>query len=482
MKKKLLTLFLAAAMLLSVAGCNETQGGGGETTTPAPNNSGDNSDNSGNSGDNNGGNTDTDDAANEEGVLTIVTWGSNSDVKNMVDIFKKATGIGDDKIQIVTQGDDGAGGSTQIEQYLGGNEDADIITLEADWIRHYINDPNLTAPLSTINITEADFANPYSFTIPVAKNEEGTLMGATFQATPGGFCYNASLAEQYLGVKSPEEMQEKVKDWATFEATAKELYEASEGKCSLTATEGGMWQVYQANRTQAWVVDNKLVMDNAEQFYDIAKKFNDEKYMAGVPQWNNAWYAAVMDGTALGDFVPTWGMTGLPGSILGNFNGAVDEEGNPVSDVNVSGGNMAFCEGPQPYFWGGTWLGVAAKCNNPKLAEKFVRYFTCDDEGMKNYSLTTGDFCNNSKVMEEIVAEGHANEYLKDKQDTFAIFLPQAKDLNLDGLITQYDTAIKNAFNDSVQGYMDGTYASKEAAIEAFKDKVAETYPDLEID
>ena len=486
MTKKILAMILASAMVLSLAGCQENNGGGDSGN----NGGGDSSNNGGDSGNNGGGDSNNggDDsngggssdgfdyaaAAEEEGVLSIVSWSNNTDVQNMIKIFCKETGISEDKIVFVPQGDSGGDGSKQIAQYLSGNEDADILTLEADWILRYINDDALTAPLSTVNIKESDLADPYAYTVAIGKNEKGDFMGASFQAAPGGFCYNAKLAEEYLGVKTPEEMQAKIKDWDSFKATAKEVYEASEGKCSLTATEGGLWQVYQANRTQPWVKDDTLIMDNAEAFYDIAKEMKDNGYMADVAQWDAAWWASVQDGTAMGDFVSTWGAVATEGTILTNFSG---------TEESVSYGNMAFCEGPSSYFWGGTWLGVAKKCNNPKLAEAFIRFFTCDATGMEKYSLETGDFCNNSTVMKKIVDEGtNKNALLKDGQDQFAIFLPQAAGIKMDGLITKYDTDIKDAFNKSVQDYIAGTLDSKEAAIEQFKNDVAEKFDNLTID
>ena len=465
MTKKILAMLLASAMVLSFAGCaNEggTQGGGNDNQ--GGNDSQGSNDNQG------GGDTDNQGGGSADGdVLTIVTWGSNSDVVNMVKIFCEETGTPEDKIQIVTQGDNGEGGRDNIQQYLRGDGDADIITLESDWILSYINDDALTAPLSDIGISESDLADPYAYTVAIGKTEAGVLKGVSFQACAGGFLYRADLASEYLGVNSPEEMQAKVSDWTKFQATAKELYEASGGATSLQATEGGLWQVYQYNKKEAWVVDGALVLGSAEEFYDIAKTFKDEKYMAAVPQWDPAWYAAIQDGAALGDFVPTWGMTTASDSIMNQMAGGEK--------------NLAFCEGPNGYCWGGTWLGLAAKHNSDDLAAQFIKFFTCDNAGMKAYTLGTNDFCNNKTVMKEVVAEGvNSNPTLVDGQDQFQILVNQADAINMDGKITKYDSVIKGHFNDSVNGYLDGTYSTKDDAINAFKDNVAASFPDLVID
>ena len=468
MTKKILAMLLASAMVLSFAGCNESNSGGGNEggNNEGGNNEGGNNEGGGNEG---GGNEGGESNLPPEDVLTIVTWGSNSDVVKMVQVFCEKTGTPEEKVQIVTQGENGEGGRDNIQQYLKGDGDADIITLEADWILSYINDDNLTAPLSDIGISEGDLADPYAYTVAIGKTEAGVLKGVSFQATPGGFLYRADLASQYLNVNSPDEMQALVSDWGKFQDTAAKLYEASGGKTALQATSGGLWQVYQYNKKEAWVVDGALVMGSAEEFYDIAKTFADEHYNALLPQWNPEWYAGVQDGAALGDFVPTWGLTTASDSILSQMAGGET--------------NMAFCAGPNSYAWGGTWLGLASKHNTDDLAAQFIKFFTCDAEGMRAYTDFTNDFCNNKTVMKAVVDENaNSNPQLKDGQDQFQILLGQADAINMDGKITKYDSVIKGHFNDSVNGYVEGTYATKDDAINAFKDAVAASFPDLVID
>ena len=461
MKKKILAALLTSAMILSIAGCDQSAGNAnntGDNGTQAPSNS------------DNGGSTP---AGDSDKVLTILAWSGNSDIQNMKKIFCEATGTSEDLINIVAQGKDGGEASEKYQQYLTGSEDADLMCLEADWILKYINDDTLTAPMSDLDIAESSLANAYKYTVEIGTNESGTFKAASFQATPGGFAYRADLAEQYLGVKSPAEMQEKVKDWDTFEKTAAELKEASGGKCALVSTEGGLWQVYQANRTQAWVVDGKLVMDNAENFFDIAKKYKDEGYLFDAPQWDAAWYASISNGDALGDFATTWSLTTASDSMIAQFNGGKkDDEAN-----------MAFCAGPQNYYWGGTWLGVSTRCNTKELAKQFVEFFTCSDENMKKYVEGTNDYCNNSKVMKEISDAGtNKNPYLKDGQDQFAILKDAADGINMTGLITKYDSTIKTCFNDAVQAYIAGTHATKEDAIKAFKTDVAGKLSDITVE
>ena len=466
MKKRILAALLASAAVLSFAGCSKDNGSSGDSS--AADSSAADSSNAGDS------------ALSSEETLTILAWTGNSDIKNMVKLFCQEKGYSEDQIVIKGVGDNGEGARDQYAQYLSGDGDADLMCLEADWILQYINDDTLVAPLSDLGITEADYANAYDYTVQIGKDKNGVLKGASFQAAPGGFVYRTDLAEEYLGVKTPEEMQEKVKDWDTFMETAKTVYEASGNKTSLTATEGGLWQVYAANRTQPWVVDGKLVMDTAEDFFDVAKTMSDNHYLAGVPQWDPAWYQAGQDGTTMGYFFSTWCMTNSDGSQLWQAEGVTKDD-----DGNLSGptfGKYNICEGPTGYFWGGTWLAASTKCNTKDLATEFVKFFTTDADTMQKYAEFTGDFTNNKVAMQAIIDAGTNKNDLLGGQDQFAVLADGANNIKMDGLITEYDSKIKSCLNTAVQDYIAGTYATKEEAVDAFKKSVVATFPDIVVE
>lgn len=481
MKKRILAALLASAAVLSFAGCSKDNGSSGDSSA-ADSSAADSSAADSSAADSSAADSSNagDSALSSEETLTILAWTGNSDIKNMVKLFCQEKGYSEDQIVIKGVGDNGEGARDQYAQYLSGDGDADLMCLEADWILQYINDDTLVAPLSDLGITEADYANAYDYTVQIGKDKNGVLKGASFQAAPGGFVYRTDLAEEYLGVKTPEEMQEKVKDWDTFMETAKTVYEASGNKTSLTATEGGLWQVYAANRTQPWVVDGKLVMDTAEDFFDVAKTMSDNHYLAGVPQWDPAWYQAGQDGTTMGYFFSTWCMTNSDGSQLWQAEGVTKDD-----DGNLSGptfGKYNICQGPTGYFWGGTWLAASTKCDTKDLATEFVKFFTTDADTMQKYAEFTGDFTNNKVAMQAIIDAGTNKNDLLGGQDQFAVLADGANNIKMDGLITEYDSKIKSCLNTAVQDYIAGTYATKEEAVDAFKKSVVATFPDIVVE
>lgn len=472
MKKRILAAVVAAAAVMSLAGCGD-KNTSSTASTPA-NSTGDNNSTPATSGGDTSV-TPTADLVDDDNTLSIGVWGDNGDIGHLIEFFVQESGTSVE----VKMVDCGQGGEAAREQYAkilaaDSTTDCDIIICDTDWVRNYVESSEFTIPLADLGITAADYADAYAYTLDAGTDSNGVLKAGSFQATPGAFFYRPDLAEQYLGVKSVDEMQAKVKDWNTFKATAKELADASSNSCALVDTEGALWQVFQCNRSKAWVVDGKLEMDNAEEFMDIVKELYEAHGVTDATQWGEGWEANVQTGKALGEFAPTWGLTGLKGSILGDMAQISENGDNPQTQLSL-------CDGPQGWYWGGSYFCATNKCNTKKTAAEFIRFYTCNKDSMKKYSETYGDFMNNKAAMSEVIAAGVKNPSLVGGQDHFAILSKTVGSIDLKGKLTIYDSKIKGLFNDSVKKYMTGDL-DKAAAIDDFKNEVRAAFPDLTVE
>ncbi len=470
MKNLKKTLALLAALAMSATalyGCGDEK----ETSTATNNsNSSSNSESKDDSKADESSKEDNGDAA-EGDQLTILCWNKN-DSGPMVELFCEKTGHDPSEINIKSFDCQGGEAAENYDQYLSeAANDVDIMFLEADWALKYINDDAVTMGLSEIGIDEGSFGDIYPYVLEIGKSTtDGTLKGISWQAAAGGFCYREDLAEQYLGVKTPEEMQEKVKDWDTFLATAEELMNASgDKKVALSATLGGVWQVYAGSRDTAWVgSDNKLVVDDyCKDYAEFASKLWNNGYVTQVGQWGNEWLPLGNSGNVLGYFVSTWG---FGDTILASAAGG---EGGETF------GKWKCVVGPQEFYWGGTWLAPSTRCNNKELAKEFIEFFTTNEEGATAYAEKQGEYMSNSKVMEDIIAKGeYKGAPVLGGQNHFAVLNEVAKGIDMAGKITPYDAVIKTAFTNAVQEYAEGTHSSVDAAMEQFNMKVAEALPD----
>jgi len=365
----------------------------------------------------------------------------------------------------------GGDAKAAIENYFDGGSDLDMFMADVGWARAFLLDDKKSAPLSKLGFKESDWTNVYSYTMALSKNDSGEIKGMTWQAAAGGYVYREDLAETYLNVKNETEMQAKVKDWDTMEKTAEELMKASgDKKIAMTATTGGMWEVYSQDRAKPWVENGKLVAEDpsSDAFLDRVIKWIDNGYVTKVGQWSDPWtQLGTSDGT-MGYFASTWGM--------GNF--ILDAAGG--DEKGKTFGKWRVVRGPQPFFWGGSWLMVNPNTDNGIEAKDFIYAMTIDEKTMADYAAKKGDFLNNKKVMKEVAAEKPAaymdNIATKNlgSQNWWEVLANSVVDMKIETKnITIYDADIKGKFNSAIGEYIEGNVTDKAGIIKEFKSQVA---------
>ncbi|MBR1382327.1 MAG: carbohydrate ABC transporter substrate-binding protein [Ruminococcus sp.] len=371
----------------------------------------------------------------------------------------------------------GVGGGDAAEKYdqlFQAGSDLDVYFCEADWALKYINDDTKTLALSELGLGDSDFANIYSYTDEIGKDSNGIRKGVSWQAAAGGFYYRKDLAEQYLGATTPDEMQAQISNWADFVTAAKTVNEQSGGKTALADTLGGMWQAYACGRKTPWVVDNTLQIDDfCEEFAKTAKELWDNGGITKNSQWSDEWTAAGTNDSCMGYFVSTWGFGGFALDAAGG------EDGSAYGLWNV-------CEGPQAFFWGGTWIVVNPATDNGDLAREFIVSATSDEAQLADYAVKKPEYVNNSKVMDDLISSNTVfNEKITNNlggQNFYEALAENAKTIDFKGLITPYDATIKTDFIDAVKTeYLEGS-GDWDATVEAFKDKIAEDVTAINVD
>ena len=417
-----------------------------------------------------GGDTFTIAAWNHDDVPYLIAQWKGLDFKTVVE------DLADNKVEGINFIDMNVGGGGAAEKYdqlFNDGADLDVYFCEADWALKYINDDERTLPLTKLGLSDKSFPNIYSYTDEIGKDAKGVRKGISWQAAAGGFAYRADLAEQYLGVTSPEEMDAKIGNWADFVAAAKSVSEQTSGGVALADTLGGLWQAFACGRTQPWVVDNQLVIDDfCKDFADTAKELWECGGVTKNSQWTDEWTAAGTTGNCMGYFVSTWGFGGFFLTAAGGVDGA-------------QYGKWAVCQGPTPFYWGGTWIVVNPATDNGEEARDFILSATSDEKQMAEYAKAKPEYVNNSKVMDELISgdtvfNPEISGNFKDGQNYFKMLAENAAGIDFKGLITEYDSTIKGNFADAVkENYLDGG-KSWDETVEAFKDKVAESCPDLD--
>ena len=429
-----------------------------------------------------------------EEEVTLNVWSFTNEFQGMIEKYF-APSHPNIKFNFTLYPTDGGEYTSHVDTLLAADataEDApDIFTLEAAFVKKYVNS-DWTADLKDLGFTDDDFATCIPAMLQIGQNPEGVQKGLAWQSTPGALMYRADLAEKYLGVTTPEEFQEKVADWDAFLETAEELKEASEGACKMFCATGDIWNAYQYNRSEGWVVDGKLVIDDVlYDFLDLVKTAEEEDLYAKGMAWQETWFAG-MNGTneIMCYLLPTWGLhyTLKPNCVPGASGDMSDEELQKLSDENGGTfGKWRMVAGPVGYSWGGTWVGanaakVAAADDAKKAAIKeLIRFFTLDPDFLYTYAKDSGDFVSNNAVVERIVAEGGTPNPFLGGQDHYSIFA-QAANLANASTMTNYDEAMNTLWDNNVtQPYIKGE-VDLDTAIQNFKDQVKAQFEGIEVE
>lgn len=346
--------------------------------------------------------------------------------------------------------------------YVYSYNDCDVMIVPSDVVGKLINSENITAPLSAVGLDKEDFTQAYEYELAKGTAQDGKLYAAGFISAPGGFVYRTDLAKQYLGVTDPSQMQELVKDWDSFVETAAKLYEKSGGKTALlSAINGGVVQAYFDSYNESWVKNGKLNTAKAEDYLDFAQTLIQNNYVTDEYAWSDYWINSISSGAALGEFLPSWGLS--------------DDEYYLLSQFSGDGGfEFALCEGPSPYSWGGDYICVSQKCDNADLAREFIEFCCMNEKFLSEYVSVTGDFVNNKAVM----ANADNSIALLGGQNSFKTLSDSFEKIDTRATETMYDEEIESCFMSAlyIYAFLD---IDKQTALESFKQSVAEVVPNL---
>lgn len=348
------------------------------------------------------------------------------------------------------------------------DDKVDIFLVEADYASKYTKTDFTLDVVADIGLTEEDLSQQYQYTKDIV-SFNGIQKGTTWQATPGLFAYRRSIAKEVLGTDDPVEVQAMLSDWTKFDEVAEKM--AAAGYYMLSGYDDS-FRTFSNNMSGPWVQDGKIVIDPAiENWIEQTKEYTDKGYNNKTTLWASEWSADQGPaGKVFGFFYSTWGINfTLLGNSLADANGA-HEVGNGIF------GDYAVCEGPQAYYWGGTWICAAAGTDNIPFIKDLMLRLTCDAETMKRITVDTEDYTNNMAAMGEIAASDYASAFLGG-QNHIALFAEAAKKIDMSN-ICDYDQGLNESIQQCMHEYFEGV-VDLEKAYENFYSAAEIKYPEL---
>ena len=179
--------------------------------------------------------------------------------------------------------------------------------------------------------------------------------------------------------------------------------------------------------------------------------------------WGDAWSSGFYpDGKVFCYFGPAW---------LINFCMAADTDGSIANQ-----GGWGATEGPQGFFWGGTWICAANGTDNKATVADIMRKLTVDKDIMVDIVKADDDFVNNQPAMEEMATSDYTSAVFGG-QNPLGMFAAGAKNIALDK-ISAYDQGCNEEFQNAMKDYFDGN-ADYDTALNKFYDAITTKYPAL---
>ena len=143
----------------------------------------------------------------------------------------------------------------------------------------------------------------------------------------------------------------------------------------------------------------------------------------------------------------------------------------------ANAGGWAVTEGPQGFFWGGTWICGAAGTDNASLVKDVMIQLTSNTEIMTEIAKADGDFVNNKAAMEALATDESFGDAILGGQNPISKFLGGIDSIDLSNL-SGYDQGCNEEFQNAMKNYFEGN-ATYEEALDQFYTAVIEKYPEL---
>lgn len=348
------------------------------------------------------------------------------------------------------------------------DDKVDLFLIEADYAGKYIKSSNTLDVKKDIGLTDKDLKEQYEYTKKIV-TYDGEQKAVTWQATPGLFAYRRSIAKKVFGTDEPKKIQSMLSDWTKFDKAAKQVYD--KGYYMLSGYDDS-YRTFSNNMEKPWVINNKVAIDkNIYKWIKQTKEYSEKNYCNHTTLWSPGWSRDQgPDGKVFGFFYSTWGINF---TLMGN---SLADEKKAAKKGNGIYGDYAVCEGPQPYYWGGTWICAAKGTDNDMFIKALMKRITCEKKVMKQITYDTQDYTNNQSAMEEIAKSDYSSDFLGG-QNHIALFAKVAPKIDMSN-ISDYDSGCNEVIQEVFHPYFEGKSSFRKCKLNFYK-KISRRYPKL---
>lgn len=423
-------VFLAILVLLSLIACGKKSG---EATTEAE--------------------------VKKTGDGKLVIWGFFEGMpKQALDEWAKATGK-PVEYQTIGWGDY----QTKLNTVLGTPDAPDMVLLERSFMGQFLPTDNFLT-IADLWKDKPEMQNYLANTdkgVLGQVSPNGVVKAVGWENTSGAFYYRKDMAEKYLGVKTPEEMEALIPTQDAFIGLMSEFEKKAPGTKFLTRnalstielTVSGAYN-FQADGTY---VITKRVQEGLKNIKDYFNKGN--------------FYTPAYDKTAV-----------LNGTKENKFFGAL-EPAWAVQDIKEWDQSGLWQIANSPFKWtaGGTFMAVTTNADQDLAWDFLSKTFLNEEWVLKN--MSGFGMVANSKLMNDYISkEGISGNDYFGGQNTIKKFAEISASITSVIPATAYDSGLGTALGDIVNGLtVDATIKDEVEAVNKLKEALNLLYPDLKV-
>ena len=343
--------------------------------------------------------------------------------------------------------------SFEYYKYLADNK-ADLIISNSGMIKAFTDNTDLSMDLNDLMITSEDKENAFDYTWQLACDTEEKTRAVTLFSNPGVFVYNSEIVSEYLGITSPDKMQEAVSDWEKFRNTASALAEASDGKTALADSTEGIWQAYCTDRNTPSV--EYIEEDIFTYITPITSEFNEYFCRDLTALWETGGVSHTSKNTS------QWISNGAEGATAGYFLSfeEADKVLDSISDKSVTDqqNKWEVCSGPASFYNDDVMLIVCTGTDNTEECREIIRSVLSDNENAYKLAENSKRFVNNKTAMKKVLSEHNtesliSSKAIKNKENAFRCYYSNAERIHLNYKFSAYDTSYNKIFLDTVKQY-----------------------------
>lgn len=295
-----------------------------------------------------------------------------------------------------------------VDLVMEQNPDATFIVAGDASLLEGINDRNKYLTVDELGLTSA-YSAAYPYTRK-AGTFDGKLTAMTWQANPGIFMYDPDIAQKVLGTSDPEQVQKMIGTADGFLDVAAKMKAAGYYMTSGAANKSSYGdQYYEILANMVGISDyNSADYGLTDSQKEVAKKIMygivANGYDTGHSMWESKWLDDKKSGKVFGWFSCTWAAM---------WSLTFDKP-------------MAVCQGPVPYYWGGTYL-FAKSGKADKTAAEILKAVCCDAETMAYISESGGTFPNNAVAAQKLIKNVKNPVSMKNNQNLWEAYDKMAR-------------------------------------------------------